>query len=74
MPLREKLPVIAVPLREHEKDVTLDLQSLISQCYERGGYDDINYRDEPVPNLNESDREWMNNVLVESGHRTKSNV
>lgn len=74
MPLREKLPVIAVPLREHEKDVTLDLQTLISQCYERGGYDDINYRDEPVPNLKESDREWMNNLLVESGHRTESNV
>ena len=74
MPLREKLPVIAVPLREHEKDVTLDLQALISQCYDRGGYDDINYRDEPVPNLKESDHEWMNRLLVESGHRTKSNV
>ena len=69
MPMREKLPVIAVPLREYDTDVTLDLQALINQCYERGGYDDINYRDEPVPNLQESDREWMDQLLCESGHR-----
>ncbi len=69
MPLRETLPVIAVPLREHEKDVKLDLQLLINQCYERGGYDDINYREQPVPNLRENDQEWMNQLLDQGGYR-----
>src|SRR5262249_35220322 len=33
VPLRERLPVIRVPLRPTDADVPLDLQALIDQCY-----------------------------------------
>jgi hypothetical protein len=41
--LREPLPVIRVPLRSKDADVTLNLQTLIDRCYHHGRYDDINY-------------------------------
>ena len=36
--LREVLPCIAIPLREGEDEVTLDLQWLFNQAYDRGPY------------------------------------
>jgi hypothetical protein len=45
VPLRERLPVIRIPLRATDADVPLDLQALIDQCDRNGGYDeDIDYR------------------------------
>ena len=44
LPLAERLPAIRVPLRQSDADVSLDLQALIDQCYENGGYDTIDYR------------------------------
>ena len=51
LPLAEPLPAIRIPLRESDADVTLNLQALIDQCYENGGYDTIDYRQPPVPPL-----------------------
>ena len=48
VPLRERLPVIKIPLRLTDPDIPLDLQALIDQCYHNGGYDeDIDYSAEP---------------------------
>ena len=68
-PLRERLPVIRVPLRETDDDVTLDVQALIDQCYRNGRYDDIDYTREPDPPLAPADTEWLNGLLHETGHR-----
>jgi hypothetical protein len=46
VPLRERLPVIGIPLRQSDADVPLDLQGLIDQCYQRGRYDDVDYTTE----------------------------
>lgn len=35
---------IAVPLRESDPDVPIDLQALIDLCHERRRYDDIDMR------------------------------
>jgi hypothetical protein len=59
VPLRERLPIIGVPLRASDADVPLDLQALIDQCYRNGGYDeDIDYQAEPRPPLSPDDARW----------------
>lgn len=52
------LPKIAVPLRKKDADVSLDLQSLIEQCYKNGRYDDIDYTVPPNPPLSSDDAKW----------------
>lgn len=64
VPLRERLPVIAIPLRETDADTPLDLQALLDQCYRKGAYDeDIDYDGDPIPSLDQQDAEWLNELL-----------
>lgn len=63
MPLREPLSAIAVPLREYDEDAAIDLQALIDQCYDRGGYDIMDYAVEPSPPLNDDDARWAAELL-----------
>lgn len=58
VPLREELPVIRIPLRPADEDVKLDLQALVNECWEKGGYDDLDYTVEPDPPLEREDRAW----------------
>jgi hypothetical protein len=70
VPLRARLSGVRVPLREGDTDATLDLQPLIDQCYENGGYDDdIDYRVEPVPPLDRDDAGWADELLRAKGKR-----
>lgn len=57
-PLRQRLPVIRIPLRETDMDVPLDLQFLINDCYANGPYwrmDGIGKLDPP---LSAEDAAW----------------
>jgi len=67
--LRERLPVIPIPLRPTDADVTVDLQALLDQCYRNGGYDDIDYAGEPDPPLTREDAAWADALLREQGRR-----
>ena len=67
--MRERLPAIAIPLRQTDRDVPLDLQALLDQCYEAAVYDDIDYREEPDPPLNPDDAQWADSLLREQGRR-----
>lgn len=67
--LRERLPILPIPLREHDPDVPLDLQALIDQVYENAEYDDIDYRAEPVPPLSGEDAAWADGLLRGRGLR-----
>ena len=70
VPLRQRLPIVKVPLRKTDTDVPLDLQALIEQCYRNGGYDaDIDYRGAPVPPLLADDESWAGDVLRGQGRR-----
>ncbi len=65
MPLRQRLPIIRVPLRRPDPDAALDLQLLLDQCYERGRYDSvINYSKPPHPPLPEEEAAWAREVLA----------
>jgi hypothetical protein len=58
-PLRQRLPVIAVPLRETDRDAPLDLQALLNQTYENGNYAlTTDYSQPPAPPLSEDDTAW----------------
>jgi hypothetical protein len=69
VPLRERLPVIAIPLRPADRDVPLDLQPILEQCYRNGGYDDIDYSAEPDPPLATADATWADALLREHARR-----
>ena len=69
VPLRERLPVIRIPLRPADRDALLDIQAILDQCYRNGGYDDIDYRGEPDPPLTTADASWADALLREHGRR-----
>jgi hypothetical protein len=67
--LRERLPVLPIPLRSTDADVVLDLQPIFEQCFRNGGYDDIDYRVPPAPPLGAEDASWADALLREKGVR-----
>lgn len=64
IPLRSKLPVIPIPLRATDADVTLDLQSLIEQAYRNGRYDRTDYTRDCDPPLATDDADWARELLI----------
>jgi len=69
VPLRERLPVIRIPLRVGDDDVTLDLQALIDQTYDKAAYDFLDYSTGPVPPLAPDDAAWADLLLKSAGKR-----
>jgi hypothetical protein len=67
--LSDRLPKIKVPLRPTDSDVPLDLLALLQQCYENGGYDDIDYTKPPEPPLPAAAARWAAQVLRRAGRR-----
>jgi hypothetical protein len=69
LPLRERLPTIAIPLRQSDRPVPLDLQALLDQCYRNGRYDDIDYAQPAIPALDGEDAAWAEALLKAAGKR-----
>jgi Protein of unknown function (DUF4058) len=67
--LRERLPRIAIPLRETDADVPLDLQESLDYCYEISGYDDTDYTVDPAEPLSPDDAKWADELLRAKGLR-----
>ena len=63
--LREPLPVIRIPLRKGEKDVFIDLQTLVNQVHEVGRYHMLDYRRLPEALLPPADQEWLRERVAE---------
>ena len=59
--LREEIPKFLLPLKEPSEATTVDLQSIVSGIYDRGGYIiRIDYKQPvPPPALSEIDRQWV---------------
>lgn len=66
IPLRDHLPVIRVPLRVTDHDVTLDLQKLVNQCYATGRYWKLDYQRLLYPPFSSADAEWITGCLTRS--------
>lgn len=64
--LQQTLPTIPVPLREGDRDGSLDLLKVLTTAYDRAGYDlRIDYRKEPNPALEAETAAWTNQMLGE---------
>jgi hypothetical protein len=68
--VRQKLPVIGIPLGGKDPDVPLDLGAVLSTSYDNAGYDiSTDYRRDPVPPLSREDAAWAAKLLREQGLR-----
>jgi len=68
--LRQPLPRVAVPLGGEDPDVVLDLQAVITRCYDAGAYArTLDYRRDPDPPLTPEDAAWADALLRERGLR-----
>lgn len=67
--LRERLPILPIPLRNNERRVNLNLQEIIHEVYLKGAYDDIDYSAEPEPPLSPLDAAWAVELLKRAGKR-----
>jgi hypothetical protein len=56
--LRDRLPIIPVPLRAPHADAHLDLQQVLHRVYDAAGYEDYIYRGTPQPPLSAEDVAW----------------
>jgi hypothetical protein len=69
--VRERLPVIPIPLLAEDKPAKLDVQAVVEQCYRDGAYEDrVDYRrDPPPPAFSAEDAQWIDHLLRERGLR-----
>ncbi|MEW4568437.1 DUF4058 family protein [Tautonia sp. JC769] len=67
--LRERLPILPIPLRDSDDDIPLDLQALIDRAYANGRYDHTDYRADPIPPLSGADAAWADGLLRGRGLR-----
>jgi hypothetical protein len=74
VPLRERLPIIAIPLRRTDSDVPLDLQALVEECYQKGAYnEDFDYAVDPELPFDKADARWVDDLLRGKGLRPRRN-
>ncbi len=68
--LQHVIPSFPLPLRSEDVEPLLDLQTLLSELYDRASYDlVIDYSRKPVPPLSETDAAWADALLREKGLR-----
>jgi hypothetical protein len=69
--MRQRLPAVPVPLRDGDPDATLDLQSAVSQTYDRASYDlEIDYGQDPQAPLSPEAAKWVDGFLRSKSLRT----
>jgi Protein of unknown function (DUF4058) len=68
--LSQRLPVISIPLRAEDKDVRLDLQTVLDTTFDRARYElQIDYSKQPNPRLKPGATEWAHQLLKKKGLR-----
>lgn len=69
--LRQRLPIVPVPLLSPDPDVPLDLQAAVDGCFQLVGYDRLLPYAEPPPppDLSAADAAWVDARLREAGLR-----
>ena len=61
--LRERLPVVPVPLRAPDPDGRVDLQEVLHRAYDGPGYEKFIYAGTPEPPLSAEDAGWAERFL-----------
>lgn len=66
--LPQKLPKVQIPLKPTDAPVALDLSAVFATIYQRAGYERVvDYSQECLPPLSESQRGWANDVMRQAG-------
>jgi hypothetical protein len=61
--LRQRLPVIPIPLLPGDPDAKIDLQEILDTVYDATGYEDFIYASRPDPPLSLRDAAWARTFL-----------
>jgi hypothetical protein len=56
--LRERLPLIPIPLRQGDRNATINLQQLLHEQFDAAGYADYIHRGHPQPPLSDAHAVW----------------
>jgi hypothetical protein len=57
--IRDRIPAFALTLRPEDPALTIDLQTLLAEVYDRSGYDyTLDYAQSPSPPFAEADQDW----------------
>lgn len=68
--LIDRIPAFPLPLKSPDPEPIVDLNQLLAQVYERGGYEVvIDYGLSPVPPLNREQTDWLDALLKNQGVR-----
>jgi len=68
--LQNPISSFLFPLRSEDDEILIDIQTLLNNIYDVGGYDlKIDYSREPIPPLAENDATWVSAVLQKQGLR-----
>lgn len=69
--LWDTLPILPVPLRQPDKDATINLDAAIAILYEQGGYATLidYHRPPPPPKLSKEQNLWLDEYLHKEGVR-----
>jgi hypothetical protein len=62
--LRERLPIIPVPLRHPDAAASVDLRDVLHHAYDGPGHEHFIYRGEPEPGLAANDADWARHVAL----------
>lgn len=62
--LRDRLPVIPIPLRHPDPDAQLDIQAVLHDIYDRARYATYLYDGSPDPPLSPEDEAWASQVVA----------
>ena len=62
--LRDRLPIIPVPLRPNDPEARIDLQDVLDRIYDAAGYEDYIYTSRPDPELDDDDRDWAEALIA----------
>ncbi|ODA35453.1 hypothetical protein A6X21_16690 [Planctopirus hydrillae] len=65
--LSEPLPTIAIPLRPTDQDITLEIQPLVSEAFEKAAYSTSDYERAPLPSYSAEENAWVMNRLTAAG-------
>jgi hypothetical protein len=63
--LRDRLPIVPIPLRPPDGDARVDLQAALDQVYDDAGYSHFISQGTPGPALPPDDAEWAASFLLE---------
>lgn len=68
--LLDRLPLIPIPLKEGDREVSLDLQAVLDQVYDDAGYGNYLYATSvPNPPLTAEQAVWAEALILQSGRK-----